>query len=67
MQDSRWALTRAEQRGRIPSLDMLATCMFTRLCVAAKPFWFVCNSFSAGSQHPVAGFLAAIVANTSGM
>jgi len=28
MEDSRWGLTRAEQRGRITSLDLLATLLF---------------------------------------
>jgi len=28
IQDSRWGLTRAEQRGRIASIDLLATLLF---------------------------------------
>jgi len=33
MQDSRWAFTRAEQRGRIPSLDLLAMLLFMKKMV----------------------------------
>jgi len=35
MQDSRWGLTRVEQRGRIPSLDLLATLLLLVLDVTA--------------------------------
>jgi len=38
MQDSRWGLTRAEQRGRIPSLDLLATMLLMQPRVLLA-FW----------------------------
>ena len=40
MQDSRWALTRAEQRGRIPSLDLLATVLWMQPRIQLA-FWAV--------------------------
>ena len=50
MQDSRWGLTRAEQRGRIPSLDLLVMLLLMQPSVqlafwAASVHWWLMSSF----------------------
>ena len=54
MQDSRWGLTRADQRGRIPSLDLLATLLLMQLrmrlaCWAVSTHCWAVLSFSSAS------------------
>ena len=67
MQDSRWGLTRAEQKGRIPSLDWLA--MFPLMQPRVRlAFWTVSthcwlmSSFSSTGTHK--SFLAELLSIT---
>jgi len=64
-QDSRWGLARAKQRGRIPSLDMLATLleMQSRIWLAfwaASAHCWVMLSFWV-NQQPPKSFLAGLL------
>ena len=52
MQDSQWGLTRVEQRGRIPSLALLATFLLMRPRIwlafwATSTHWWLISSFSS--------------------
>jgi len=50
MHDTRWALTRAEQRDRIPSLDLLATLLLMQPRTQLA-FWAM-SAHCQVSHHP---------------
>ena len=64
MQDSRWALTRAEQSGRIPSLDLMPTLLVMQPRIqlafwAASAHWWLMSGFSSTSTAK--SFLAGLL------
>jgi len=52
MQDSRWALTRADQRSRIPSLDLLVTLLLRQPRIRLA-FWAASTHCCINQHHQV--------------